>query len=89
MTSSSTGKTTLFEQLTGAGPNTAAPEPGHWGTLWVTGSELSDSAAFESIIGEYLAALPVVVEVDAPPGFLTVALDQLDGSADLGATGQG
>jgi hypothetical protein len=82
------GKTTTFELLTGASVDTPGPEPGDPGTLWVTGSELSDSAAFESVLGEHLSVLPRTGDVETLSGTLTIVLDQLDESADLTALPQ-
>lgn len=52
------GKTTPFASLTDAGLDTTGPEPGEPGTLWATGSESSDTTAFNDILGGHLAALP-------------------------------
>ena len=82
------GKTTTFDLLTGANLETSPPEPGEPGTLWVVGSELSDSAAFESIIGEHLSTLPKIGYASTSPHVLTIVLDQLDESADLAALPQ-
>lgn len=78
-----TGKTTTFTSLTGAGLDTTEPEPGEAGTLWVTGSELSDTTAFNDIFADHLAALPDAGHSTQPAGRLTIVLDQLDESSDL------
>lgn len=77
------GKTTTFTSLTSAGLDTTEPEPGEPGTLWVTGSELSDTTAFNDIFGDHLAALPDAGRTAQPAGRLTIVLDQLDESTDL------
>jgi hypothetical protein len=77
------GKTTTFTSLTGASLDTTEPEPGEPGTLWVTGSELSDTTAFNGIFGDHLAALPDAGHTTQPAGRLTIVLDQLDESTDL------
>ncbi|MGH3874699.1 MAG: NACHT domain-containing protein [Pseudonocardiaceae bacterium] len=77
------GKTTTFRSLSGADIDTLEPEPGEPGTLCVTGSELSDTTAFNEILGHHLAALPNVGHTPQSAGQLTVVLDQLDESTDL------
>jgi energy-coupling factor transporter ATP-binding protein EcfA2 len=77
------GKTTTFRHLTGAGPDDPPLEPGSSGTLWITGSELSEMASFQAILGTHLDALPGLSEGSAAPAKLAVVLDQLDESPDL------
>lgn len=77
------GKTATFRSLSGAGIDTPEPEPGESGTLWVDGSELSDTAAFNEILGRHLAALPNAENTPQSAGRLTIVLDQLDESTEL------
>lgn len=77
------GKTTTFRSLSGADIDTLEPEPGGSGTLWVSGSELSDTTAFNEVLGHHLAALPAAGHTPQSAGQLTVVLDQLDESTDL------
>jgi hypothetical protein len=56
------GKTTTFTALTGANRLTPPPPLGGSGTVWVTGSDLTD-AEFQLLVGDHLAALPVQGQV--------------------------
>ncbi|WP_433261540.1 NACHT domain-containing protein [Actinosynnema sp. CS-041913] len=76
------GKTTTLSLVTGADPDTPPPDPGQPGTVWVTGSELSDPTTFRETVGEHLAALPSSGS-DLEPHPLTIVLDQLDESPFL------
>jgi hypothetical protein len=77
------GKTTTFARLTDADRSAGEPEPGSPGTVWITGSELGDTSAFNEVLGEHLAALPPAGSAEPPTATLTIILDQLDEAANL------
>lgn len=79
------GKTTAFRQLVPNAQPAGEVAPGQGGTVWLTGAELCDTHATDTLLGPYLDGLPAKTAPaearDRPP--LVIVIDQLDESAFL------